>query len=272
MKIDNRGQVLLITLLILAVGLTAGLAIVSRSVTDIRISQQEEESARALSLAEAGIEKALIDPTILSGGDVVSGVNYTVTQEILGNDTEFDFGEGRFAAGDTQTVWLVGHSGEDINRSDPYLGSQIEVFWGNKGTPRNLATTPALEATFIYYDGVYKIARYALDPNSVGRPSQNSFNSSINNPSVALGEFSKILTVPVTTYALRLKLLYNNIPHNLGIRAVGSVTIPEQGSCYTSTATVQNSGITRSVKQCNFFKAPPEIFDYVLFSGGDLVK
>ncbi|MGB9585898.1 MAG: hypothetical protein ACPL7A_00585, partial [Anaerolineales bacterium] len=55
----NSGQALLIILLVMAVGLTIGLAVISRSVTDIRISRQEEESARMFSVAEAGIEEAL---------------------------------------------------------------------------------------------------------------------------------------------------------------------------------------------------------------------
>lgn len=269
MKKGNQGQVLLVTLLILAVGLTAGLAVVSRSVTDIRISQQEEESARALSFAEAGIEKVLIGGPI-SGND--AGVSYNVTSEPLGGSSEFNFGGGEFAAGDTQTVWLIAHNGEILNPGIKYGDDQIEVYWGNKGTPRDSDTTPALEATLIYNDGVYKIARYALDPNTVGRPGQNNFDSNVDNPSVDLGEFSKILTVPAATYAVRLKLLYNDTPHILGIKSVGGAAIPEQGSCYKSTATVQSSGITRSVKQCNFHKAPPEIFDYVLFSGSNLSK
>lgn len=268
MRKNNQGQVLLITLLILAVGLTAGLAVVSRSVTDIRISQQEEESARALSLAEAGIEQALVGGPL---SDTAGGVSYTVVPEPLRDLTQYDFGAGKFAAGDTQNAWLVGHSGEELNPAVFYQASpnQIEVYWGNQGTGVD-EHTPALEVIFIYNDGVFKIARYASDPNA-GR--QNEFDKSVNDVGHVLGRFEKTLDLPTgTTYALRLKLLYNDAPHILGIKGVGGATIPEQGSCYTSTATVQASGITRSVRQCNFHKAPPEIFDYVLFSGSNLSK
>ena len=72
----QSGQALLIILLVMAVGLTVALAIVSRSVTDIRISRQEEESARAFSAAEAGIEQALIggegDYSIESEGETIT--------------------------------------------------------------------------------------------------------------------------------------------------------------------------------------------------------
>jgi len=56
---NNSGQALLIILLIMAVALTIGLSVVSRSVTDIRISQEQEESARVFSAAEAGLESLL---------------------------------------------------------------------------------------------------------------------------------------------------------------------------------------------------------------------
>jgi Tfp pilus assembly protein PilX len=46
---NNSGQTIIIVLLAIAVGLTIGLAVISRSVTSIRISRQEEESARAFS-------------------------------------------------------------------------------------------------------------------------------------------------------------------------------------------------------------------------------
>ncbi|MBU3957074.1 hypothetical protein KKI19_02265 [Patescibacteria group bacterium] len=50
MKRDSSGQALLIILLVMAVALTIGLSVVSRSITDIRISQEQEQSARAFLL------------------------------------------------------------------------------------------------------------------------------------------------------------------------------------------------------------------------------
>src|SRR4030067_2407301 len=66
----QKGQALLIILLVLSVVLTLALSFVSRSVTDITITSQEEESVRALSAAEAGVEQAL--KTGVSTGSIVT--------------------------------------------------------------------------------------------------------------------------------------------------------------------------------------------------------
>lgn len=59
-KIRSRpGQVALIVTLVVLVGLTVGVAVLSRSASTVNISTQEEERARSFSAAEAGIEDAL---------------------------------------------------------------------------------------------------------------------------------------------------------------------------------------------------------------------
>lgn len=138
MKKSEFGQALLIVLLVMAVGLTMGLAVVSRSVTDIRISQQEEESARAFSSAEAGIEEALLENLAVGGSksELVGEVEYTVTATEQGGSSIYDLGGGKFLSGDTQTVWLIDHTatGELGGSSFSNTGS-INVCWGEPGTP-----------------------------------------------------------------------------------------------------------------------------------------
>ena len=55
----NKGQIILVLLLMAAVAITIALSVVQRSLVDISSSVKQEESTRALSAAEAGIEKAL---------------------------------------------------------------------------------------------------------------------------------------------------------------------------------------------------------------------
>src|SRR3990167_10953264 len=55
----QTGQILIIFLLILVVGLALVLSVASRSITDIRITTTSDESSRAYFAAEAGIEEAL---------------------------------------------------------------------------------------------------------------------------------------------------------------------------------------------------------------------
>lgn len=262
----NSGQALLIILLIMAVILTISLAVVSRSITDLKVSRQEEESARVFSVAETGIEQAMLNPAV-GLNDTINGVNYQVTCSPEGNQRSFDFGGAKFAQGAIQTLWLVGHTGEDPDPSvTPYTGSNLALFWGNQGQA-NDATAPALEATLYYRDGgVFKVARYAFDATSRGGFASASYDSSRLYPFQAT-----INSLPGgVPYALRLKLIYNVA--EVALKVEGNAVFPAQGDCCDSTAVRVESGVTRKVRQCRFYKAPPGIFDYVLFSGGDISK
>lgn len=280
MKQKNSGQALLVILLIMAVALTIGLAVVSRSITDIRISQEQEESARAFSAAEAGLESLLA-----TGGAPGTIGNFTIStaEQDLGNSQSFVFREG-VDAGDVKTVWLVGHNSD--GDPDPLVAQcvpdEIRVFWGNEGTPRGDDNTPALEATVFYYDsanGSYETRKYTSDPNNSGRATSNGFstdNLTINPAPLEGVQFAfrkGILNLPGNMYVLRLKLIYSDdTPHRLGAQGVGgsNPTLPLQGTCYESTAESEETGITSRVEQCQYYPSLPGLFDYVLFSESSL--
>jgi len=272
----NSGQALLIILLVMAVGLTVALAVVSRSVTDVGVSRQEEESARVFSVAEAGIEEALKSGAVPPGGVVeIGGIRATVTQSNLGNASDFVF-PGEYSAGDIQTLWLVEHGqggSLDLNNPpSPYTGNSLDIYWGKPGN----TTIPALEVTLFYNQGGIKIKRWALDPDN-SRRSNNGFDSADSGDFLVGGKtfkYKKTLSLQCNTnvcYALRLRLLYNTEEEILGAKAP-SGTIPSQGVCFESTASPQGGGVTRKVRQCQLHKAPPGIFDYVLYSEQNLSK
>lgn len=281
MKQQQLGQALLIIVLVVAVGLTIGIAAISRSVTNLRISTEQEESARAFSAAEAGIERTLTGVSVPP--DLIEGFNLIVQEKSIGGEADFVFQET--AVGDTKTLWLIGH--DDLGELDPgdleekYSANTIGVYWGKGGTAADQGTTPALEAVVLYKEGSdFKVKKFAIDPNT-GR--DNGFDDVDNSGGTELTfggqtytlQFYEGLSLPsgsgITNYALRLKLIYNNDEsHLLGIR--GTEDLPLQGKCVESTATAEDSGITRKVEQCQLYKTPPAIFDYVLYSEGSLVK
>lgn len=276
----SSGQALLIVVLIMAVALTIGLAVVSRSITDIKISRQEEESSRVFSVAEAGIEESLKAGAATSV--TIGTITASVTETAQGGGTEFVFPQA-IEAGDTQTVWLVEHDSDgNLTETGRYTGNTIDLYWGNENQNPGQLTAPALEVSVIYKEGsVYKIIRGAFDPytGTDANRNANSFDDAdIGNYPIGgkTFRFRKLgFTLPGgTPYAARLRLIYNDQAQILGIadnNADGVQNFPSQGKCYESTASLSTSGITRKVQQCQFHKAPPGIFDYVLFSEGDLV-
>jgi len=295
LKVKNSfsGQAVIIVLLVMVVALTIGLSISARSVKDIRLSTRTEESQRAFSAAEAGLEVALLKGSSVQNSIPSLNASYNVSVMDAGADNYFSF-PGTIAKDDTQTVWLVSHdetTGEiqDCATASCYTGSSIQINWGNKGTVSDSNITPALEVSIIYKEGSdFKIEKYAYDPNS-SRAGSNGFNTSsvsLNPPATPDGkEYAFYITqdLPsgsgIENYALRLRFLYsNNQKHVLAVVRPASVAsnIPIQGKKYESKGEAKISGSGESeVRTVSFFKsypALPGIFDFVLFSGSDLSK
>src|SRR3990167_1792944 len=95
---SQSGQILIIFLLILVIGLAIILSIASRAITDLRVSTTSEESSRAYFAAEAGVEEALkrisTEGVAVTGGSIDLGqseVNYSVDTVSLGVDQAFVF-------------------------------------------------------------------------------------------------------------------------------------------------------------------------------------
>lgn len=267
---SNSGQALLIMVLVMAVALTIGLAVISQSITDIKISHQEEESSRAFSAAEAGIEQALK----LGPGDypITSDITARVTETAQGGGDQFVF-PTQISQGETQSIWFVQHDESGGLIETPYYtADSFKVCWED--------TDPetAIEAIVFYKDGgVYKVARGAYDADAASRG--NSFEVPNENcDNLGLGRGKTLtrtgLSIPngAILVLLQLRPLYNQA--KIGAAGTGGPggILPGQGECYESTASVPGSGITRKVQQCQFYKAPPGVFDYALYSGGDLAK
>lgn len=281
-----KGQALLVIVLVMAVVLTVGLAVVSRSITNIRISTEQEESARVFSVAEAGIEEALrlgsalAEPMTIDIGDVTTVVEAVDDPAVVGGGGAFVFPK-RIEAGNAQTVWLVDHNadGEIDPSADKYdpTPAKINVYWGNEGVSGIEA--PALTAILFYREGgVFKTKKFAIDPYS-GRG--NSFDSAVGAGGWSLGEdrleFKKELDLPSLAandayYLLRLRLIYNDsAAHVLGVEGVGD-DLSTQGKCFVSCANHSKTGVTRCIRHCQPYDAPPGIFDYALYSASDLSK
>lgn len=279
----NEGQAVLAILLVMAVFLVVGLSIVSRSVTDIKISQQSQESARALWVAQGGLEQAIKGNRSVGSPQSpqdLGGVKYSVTKSSLtGLGGEFTH-PVNLGADEPTIFWLINHDDSTGQiSSGGYTGNSLSFFWGKEGTPDNNAYTPALEATLLYKDqaGAFLLRRYAYDPNSAGtgRSKTNFSAASLNCPPFGSGKkfafCTDSISLPssVTLYFVRLKLLFNtDTSHPVGVK--GNADLPQQGNCFEASAVIEESGVTRKLRQCQLWKITPPIFDYVLFSGGNI--
>ncbi|MBI4999662.1 hypothetical protein HZB97_02750 [Candidatus Gottesmanbacteria bacterium] len=256
----ERGQVLLIVLLVMVVGLTIGLSLATRSVTDIKISTQLEQSSQAFSAAEAGLEAALKGET--AGTYTIGNTTYTFSTTTSGG-TDAPLSLGKVSVADTYTVWLTNHDGDgnlQIGESYDYDGSSIDVCW-DQG---------AMETTVLYKDGTtYKVSRGAYDPSS-DRRANNKFSDVEGGINCGGGfAFGKRINLPSSILlALRLRAFYSDA--NVGVAPQTGQALPSQGIDISSTGTAGETTRKISIRQ-NYPSLPP-IFDYVLFSGGGASK
>jgi len=275
---NQKGQIIIVILLLMAVALTVGLSISSQTASDIKISSQLEESERAYSAAEAGIESAL--STSQPGTATLSNEStYAVTINKFEDGHTVFFFPKKVAQDDTKQIWLVAHTDEgDLDEANDYEGSSLTIYWGDSAEVAD--PKPAVEATLVFKDIDYDIKKYTFDPES-GRRLNNNFGEAETGPyNVAdktlqykgsISDLDSVCpTATCTRYALRIRLLYNSSLEPLAVKPDDDKTLYSQGKQIDSVG--QSGAITRKVVVFESHPALPGIFDYVLFSGTNLTK
>lgn len=295
---NQRGQALLIVVLVMVVSLTVALSVVSRSITNLRISADEESSQRAFSAAEAGIEKALsgVCPLGNCSGDF-NADNKTAFNTIIsfvegkkafflnnGNPESVDINNlNAVAKDDGADVWLVDHSSdESINFSSGWhvfgTDERITVYWNAvtaSETCGKINPTPAIEIIAVLGSNIYpKITRYGFDPCNSSRRTENKFTSP-GLGGIVLGKtFNYSATIPIprlTGITIRVIPLYADAV--IAVKGCDFTILesnpsckvfPKQGKSIESTG---NSGET--ARKVTYFQRYPELpvefFGYVLF-------
>lgn len=291
----NSGQALLLVLLSMAVVLTIVLSVLSRSITDVRVTTKEEEALRAFSAAEAGVEQSLLIGTSLGDTSLGDASFLTSVQGAFSTGQEFVNPIGIFS-GESMMFWFVSHD-EDTGQltcSDGacFTGSQIKICWGKPGTPSDSETTPAIEIGVFYTTtpGSYstaKIARQTFDPNTARR-SSNNFSAPDNGTCALSGDtfqFQKTINfasmgIPAGTYQTanglqfaKVRMFYNSAEtHQIGISAsfAGNSNLPSQGIKIVSTGV--SGDANRKIEVFQGYGEPPSIFDTAMFSTGGITK
>jgi hypothetical protein len=303
---NQKGQALLIILLLMSVILTIVLSVSSRSVTEITISKSEEDSVRALSAAEAGVEEVLISGTT-SSGTLTNDSSYSAEVRLLDSVTgEFVY-PNSVRSGEPITFWFVSHNdaGDLIctastcfqGDNSVALGSSVDVCWGEPGI------SSALELTFYYdpdttnknweppqkdFSGV-NIKRFAYDDPASGKSNNfssaevGSSNCAITNnnfafstPRIDLSDVFSPECNPDTDAGCilmaRIRLFYNGIDKQpVGIIAEDSTTgLPAQGALIDSTGEYFDA--TRKISVFRSYPSPPGLFDSAVFSYGSITK
>lgn len=280
----NSGQVLIIILLVMIVGLTTGLFLLGRTTSDVALSNKLEESARAFNAAEIGIEEAILSGVGASILPLPSGVSYTVNLAdiTVPNNSIYPGTASQNTAttlGDVFTLWLVPHNeatGELIETGNVFaLNPNIYVCF-NSSTP-----TPAIGVTVIYKDNTtlpsqYRAAFVGFDPDTT-RQVENNFSGVEPNAQACSTngyvyrawlkmnqDFGTDLRGPnYVPIALRIRPYYASTP--IGIVATGQ-TLPKQGNQIASTGKYGDTA--RKIEVNQGYVVPAPFLDNAVFNTG----
>ncbi len=260
----ERGQVLLAVILVAVVALTIGLSLVSRSITNVKVATQSEESQRAFQAAEAGVQRAL-------EAIELSPTPPTAFQDTLSNKAEFDTSV-RIVEG-SEIALNGGYALEQDIGSDVWLSQyptyanpvtgDLTLYFADPGQSQCSGSgenvTPALEIMVLTGNITSPtFTKYVVDPCTriVGAVSASAGGT------VSGRAYRYSYQVPVAGgLVARVVPIYNN-----SIAAVtSSVVLPSQGSVVES---VGSSG--ESVRKVIVFKSHPqvpvELFQYAILS------
>lgn len=249
---------LLVVVLTMIVALTVGLSLASRTITNMKISKQNEESQRAFQAAEAGIEKALESAT---GSSLEFTNNSKFTTTVTNPEgRSFLLNAGEVVEQDVGLdVWLSKYP----NYANPTTDT-IFVYWSttNQGCGRtddNVVTALSI-VTLSGNLSNPTVTREVYDPCT---RIQNGSPFDSRGGSVGGTSFNYVTSISVNAGLLmRVIPIYNST--KIGI-TTSSVNLPKQGTIVES---VGESGET--VRRVQYFSSNPqiplEIFPYSILS------
>lgn len=279
---NQTGQVILILILVMTVALAIGLSVIQRSLSDISTSGKVEQSSRAFSAAEAGIEKALRnDFTSVDFTDSSATVTGSGFLPLAGQALEYPpLGKEEVAQ-----VWLADPRanlplGDDCGSGytcyDPSPPRTLDVYWGNSTTDK-----AALELTLISYSGGYATRKWYLDHNITRSPDNRFIRIDCIGYPLVLNNYQCKFTIGGSSdpdgvlpagrlILIRARLLYNSTSQPIAVAPKSGGSLPPQARIIESTGTAGET--QRKIQLFQLYKVVPPYFDYGIFSVGEINK
>ena len=265
MKEYEKGQVLLIVVLVMIVTLTIGLSVVTRTITNNRITTEEQNSEQAFSAAEAGLEKSLATNVATTGNFATNNSSYTtVIRNVSGADILLNNGTPVLKDNPID-VWLAQYP----TYATPWSGN-VTVYWGssseNCASSEASNTRAALEVVIIRGSlAAPQVTHYGLDP-CAARASSNRFES-IPQAGGTIGgktfSYSKTITIAPASPGLLMRIIPLYASSTIAVR--GSTALPSQGTIIESVGTVDKTK-RKIISFRGYPSLPTELFPFILFS------
>ncbi len=238
---DQKGQVLLITIMLLATAITVVLSLSFKSTTEIQTAKLEEEAQKALAAAEAGIERALREGAVSFdlGNIAVTSSEQTVSSTsfvtpLLYKDEQYSF-------------YLADYPGLTTN----YWWGNLTVYLGSETICPAVA---AVELTFVKSDN--SLERFLIDPCDLISSDESEIGTT-EGGSLEGVNFAHKTSSAISVANMKL-LVIRSLFTATKIGIQGSTNLPKQGKVIVSEAKPKSSnvGVTKKVQ---LFQSYPQI-------------
>jgi Tfp pilus assembly protein PilX len=281
-SVYQRGQVLLLVILVMVVSLTVGLSAVSNSITNLRNATEEENSQRALQAAEAGIQRVLSNNSSISSPVPFSTNGSQITSAVaapLGGQA-FLVDGGQAVPTSGEQVWLVNHAANGLPDYSSNWSGTMTIAWGT-GTNDcgvNINSTPAMEL-IVFTDPGGVGASDAQTTTYVYDECHSSLRDNYLDPpggsTTILGQLFHYRTSITVNHGLAMLVVPNWAPTLVGIKVTAGPDVPNQGTQITSVGSACNSVSAdcntqnRTQRKLSYFQGydslAPELRQYVYF-------
>lgn len=283
---NQKGQALLLAIVAIAAVLVVSLSVVSRSVTDVRTTANQEDSVRAFSAAESGVERALLSGSsgTITASDL-ENASYTASVSNFGQGLTEIIHPRKPLSGDDVTIWMMSHDANgNLVCPTCYDGQEMEICWGTVGSDTAVQVSvlydpgPQYSGASAYSD--ISIARTGFDPNPQRRSTNNFLQPASGTCSIGTTTFAHHAVIDFDDMGIanfsddqalkfvKIRPLYNiNQAYPIGVKARGSV-FPGQGKQVESTGT--SGDATRKIRVYTLYPDLPFVFDSTVFSLGGI--
>lgn len=305
MKNNNKsGQALILVMLSVAVVMSVAVSLATRTTTDTSTARKDEESLRAFSAAEAGVEEALSQdlsvpartepqPTTAQIG-TGSSVTTSVSQ-FPANPRSYIY-PSEMLSGDSAIVWFASRDNNGnltCGGGSPCFNSQnARLCFGEVGA----ATLPAVALTVVYEDlpptSELRTVSAAFDPDS-SRRQDNNFSSTgvITNssgactaqtPSGQNRNFSSYVDLDLVSLGVpagvvgsgrlrfaSIRMLYNSSPTTFAFTNLTD-DLPSQGRVVDAQGV--SGDASRRIQVYALYPEVPNMFLSALYSPTGVVK
>jgi len=281
---SQKGQTLLVVVLVMVVALTVGLSVVLRSIINVRTTTEDENSQRAFSAAEAGIEKlSKQSPGSSITNQSIGDPNTLIRSAAISSFTSNSFlvnGGLPVPRNDGVDVWFSNQDHTCAAVNPTCSSPRFFITWdpGKSTADCSSATNPPAAIEVIVVGGTVSnptVTHYGFDP-CASRQSSNNFSNTINGATTINGvtfpwrtnqSGANSVDVSNPTFFVRIIPLYNNAI--IGVSTCnpgggGCTSLPTQGTEINSTGISGNTQRKILVFQ-PFPKLPNELLQYLLF-------